>query len=148
MKNNTGISWRWPVTMVFARFILALVLQLLLALVYFSFKDQHPLQSAGRWFTVYGSLIDIGCLILINRQLRKEGIKIRDLLNFDRNRIGKTILTGFLYTLLFFPNLHDRYCRKHVPVLRNLRTHAGHGRYPALGSAFQCTCLSAPVGIH
>lgn len=103
MKNKSDISWRWPVTMVFARFILALFLQLLLAIVYFSFKDQNPLQSAGHWFTVYGSLIDIGCLILINRQLRKEGIKIRDLLNIERSRIGKDILTGLLYTLLFFP---------------------------------------------
>lgn len=103
MKINQDISWRWPVTMVFARFVLALFLQIILAGVYFTLKDQNPLQSAGHWFTVYGSLIDLGCLVLINQRLLMEGIKVRDLLNIQRDRVGKDILTGLLYTLLFLP---------------------------------------------
>lgn len=103
MKKNITISWHWPIALVFARFLFALVLQLLVAVVYVLLNNPNPLESAGHWFTVYGSLIDIGCLILIIWQIKKEGKTILDLLNIDRKKIGKSILTGLGYTLLFFP---------------------------------------------
>jgi membrane protease YdiL (CAAX protease family) len=103
MKKNITTSWHWPIALVFTRFIFALVLQLLVTIIYVLFDNPNPLQSAGHWFTVYGSLIDIGCLILIIRQIKKEGKTILELLNIDRKRIGKSIITGLGYTLLFFP---------------------------------------------
>lgn len=103
MKKDFTISWHWPIALVFARFLLALVLQLLVTILYVLFNNPHPLQSAGHWFTVYGALIDIGCLILIKRQIQKEGKTILDLLNIDRKRVGKSIITGLGYTLLFLP---------------------------------------------
>jgi hypothetical protein len=43
---------------------------------------------------VYGTLIDAGCLVLLWRLTRREGIQLVDLLGFDRTRLGRDVLLG------------------------------------------------------
>jgi membrane protease YdiL (CAAX protease family) len=96
-------QWKWPLILVFMRFFLAVVLQLLIAGIYLLLNNPTPLKSAGHWFTVYGSLIDIGCLALIVWQIQKEGKNILDLVNIDKLHILKGVLVGLFYFLLFMP---------------------------------------------
>ena len=103
MKNQITESGRWPVILVFSRFVFATVLQFLVAGGLMLSGHTNPLQFAGRWFTVYGTLIDIGCLLLITKQLRKEGKRIRELVNLHGQRWYKSMLIGLGYTLVLFP---------------------------------------------
>ncbi|PKM90968.1 MAG: hypothetical protein CVU87_00160 [Firmicutes bacterium HGW-Firmicutes-12] len=96
-------QWKWPLILVFMRFFLAVVLQLFIAGIYLLQNNPTPLQSAGHWFTVYGSFIDIGCLAIIVWQIRKEGKTLLDLVNIDKKHILKGVLTGLLYILIFMP---------------------------------------------
>ena len=96
-------QWKWPLILVFTRFVLAVVLQLSVTGIYFLQNDPTPLQSAGHWFTIYGSLIDLGCLFLIATLIRKEGKTLLDLVHMDKKHIVKGVLIGLVYTLLFMP---------------------------------------------
>jgi hypothetical protein len=89
--------------LVFTRSILALVLQLLVAAPYFLAGNPNPLESAGHWFTVYGTLIDIGCLILIINLIKRENLILLDLVNIKAQSVVKTLLTSIGYILLFLP---------------------------------------------
>jgi hypothetical protein len=46
------------------------------------------------WWSVYGTLVDIGCLGLLLCLTRREGIKITDLISFDRKKLKVDILLG------------------------------------------------------
>ena len=96
-------SLKWPIILVFTRFILALTLQLLIAVPYFFTGNINAIEAAGRWFTVYGSLIDIGCLLLIARLIKRENLKLIDLVNIKSHSILKTLKTSIGYLLLFLP---------------------------------------------
>jgi uncharacterized protein len=96
------LTLKWPLLMVFSRLILAVVIQCLVALVFFH-SAPSPILSAGKWWPVYGTLIDLGCLMLVVRLARKEGLRFRDLINFDAQRLGRDVLRGLLYILWFFP---------------------------------------------
>ncbi|KUO53016.1 MAG: hypothetical protein APF76_12620 [Desulfitibacter sp. BRH_c19] len=103
MSISNEKQWKWPVILIFTRFFLAIFFQLLVTGIYLLLNDSNPLQSAGQWFIVYGSLIDLGCLILISRQIRKEGKSLLDLVNIDKSHIVKGILIGLAFFLLFMP---------------------------------------------
>lgn len=90
-----------PFFMVFARFLFALLFQGLLALVFFLRGDPTPLQSAAPWWTVYGSLIDLACLLAIGFFLRREGLRLSALFDFDRALFWKDLRFAFLLFLLF-----------------------------------------------
>jgi len=65
------ITWAWPVIIVFARLIFA-----------------------TPWWPVYGTLIDISCLVLLAWLARREGIRLFDLISFQRQRLGRDLLLG------------------------------------------------------
>lgn len=77
--------------------------QALLALAYFSFHRPGPLHEAGRWWNVYGTLVDIGCLIGLRIYTRKEGIRLRDLIGQVRLRFGRDVFLGLGLFVLIFP---------------------------------------------
>jgi len=101
-KGKTS-SLKWPVLLVFTRFILALFLQLLLAIPYVFAGNPNPIEAAGHWFTVYGSLIDIGCLVLIAALIKRDNLGIIDLINVKAQSIGRTALTSIGYIFMFLP---------------------------------------------
>lgn len=90
-----------PLFMVFARFIFALFFQGLLALVFLLRDDSTPLQSAAPWWTVYGSLVDLACLLTIGFFLRHEGLRLSSLFDFNRALFWKDLRFASLLLVLF-----------------------------------------------
>ena len=60
-----------------------------------------PWQAAAPWWIVYGTLIDIGCFILLARLVRREGIRLLDLISFQRPRLGRDLLLGVGFIVLY-----------------------------------------------
>lgn len=88
--------------LVFSRLFLAIIAQSLVALVFFR-STASPYQSAGKWWPVYGILIDLECFFLVTWRASMEGLRFRDLINFDSRRLGRDLLLGLVYILWFFP---------------------------------------------
>ena len=95
------LTWKWPVIIVFARLILAILAQALVAGLYLLKGHPTPWQAAAPWWIVYGTLIDIGCFTLLARLARQEGIRLFDLISFQRQRLGKDLLIGVGFIPLF-----------------------------------------------
>src|SRR5664280_1392877 len=87
------VTWKWPLLLVFTRLVLALVAQSLVALVFFH-SEPSPYLAAGKWWPIYGALIDLGCFLLVTWRARQEGLRFRDLINFDSHRLVKDLLRG------------------------------------------------------
>jgi membrane protease YdiL (CAAX protease family) len=92
-----------PLLLVALRPALFFTVQALLALAYFSFHRPGPWHEAGRWWTVYGTIVDIGCLIGLRIFTRKEGIRLRDLIGPMRLRRGREFFLGLGLFFLIFP---------------------------------------------
>jgi len=97
------IPWIGPLLLVSARSVLLLASQGLMALILLARHRSAPWQAAGDWWDVYGTLVDIGCLIGLKHFTRKEGIRLRDLLGPVRMRRGHDLFLGLGYFLLVFP---------------------------------------------
>jgi hypothetical protein len=66
-------------------------------------------RRAGRQVPVSGRLRfgnDVGCLLLLRRLSRCEGIRFADLFGVDRSRLGREVLWGLAYLLVLFPVVH------------------------------------------
>jgi membrane protease YdiL (CAAX protease family) len=81
--------------MLFARTVFAVGAQALVAAVFALRSSPTPWHAAEPWLPVYGTLIDAGCLALLWRLTRREGIRLVDLVGFERARLGCDILLGF-----------------------------------------------------
>ncbi|MGH9504833.1 MAG: CPBP family glutamic-type intramembrane protease [Terriglobales bacterium] len=82
-----------------------IVAQALVALVYIVRGHPSAWDAAAPWWTVYGTLADAGCLALLMKFTRREGIALRDLVGVIRLRLGGDIVLGigcFLAFALFF----------------------------------------------
>jgi uncharacterized protein len=97
------ISWTGPLVVMTGRTILAIMAQALVAFVYLLRHHPSPWNAAAPWWSVYGTLVDIGCLALLARFTRKEGIGLRDLIGKIRLRWGRDVFLGIGYLLLVFP---------------------------------------------
>jgi len=95
------ITWKWPLIIVFARLIFAVLAQALVAGLYMLQGNPTPWQAAAPWWIVYGTLIDIGCLVLLARLARQEGIRLSDLINFQRQNLGRDFLLGLGFIVLY-----------------------------------------------
>jgi uncharacterized protein len=94
-RRDAGLlSWRGPAVMLCARSAFAVAAQGLVAAIYATQGSATPWRDAEPWLPVYGTLIDAGCLYLLWRFAPREGITLRDLIGFDRNRIGRDVLFG------------------------------------------------------
>jgi uncharacterized protein len=96
------LIWKWPLIAVFARLFFAVIAQSLIAILFFK-AASSPYLAAGRWWPVYAVLIDLGCFFLVTWRAGREGLGMRDLINFDAHRLGRDITKGLLYILWFFP---------------------------------------------
>ena len=96
-----SITWKWPFLDVFARLVLAVLAQAFVAGL-FMLKG-HPTHwlAAAPWWIVYGTLIDVGCLVLLARLTRNEGIRLSDLISFQRQRLGRDLLLSVGFVFLF-----------------------------------------------
>jgi hypothetical protein len=97
------ISWAGPLLMVTARSALLMASQGLVALIFLGRGLAMPWRAAGDWWAVYGTLVDVGCLLGLKYFTRREGIRLRDLLGPVRMRGGRDVWLGLGYFLLIFP---------------------------------------------
>src|SRR5690242_140443 len=88
------VTWRGPALMLFARTTLAVGAQGVVAVVFVLRGSSMPWHDAEPWLPVYGTLIDIGCLALLWRLTRREGVGLFDLVGFQWTRLGRDVLFG------------------------------------------------------
>ncbi len=101
-RSRAGlILWQGILIVLFARSILAVVLHLLLAAWFSAQGHVDPMAAAAPWYIVYGSLIDVCCLVLLWRLTRQEGIGLRDLVGFQRKKLWRDVLFGVALMVLF-----------------------------------------------
>jgi uncharacterized protein len=88
------LTWRGPALMLFARSMLAVAAQALVAAIFAVRSSPTPWHDAEPWLPVYGTLIDAGCLVLLWQLTRREGIGPFELVGFDRARLVPDALLG------------------------------------------------------
>ena len=101
--GSGAITWAGPLLTLIARPALFLLLQVAFAGIFVLLRRPSAWQSAGAWWSVYGTLVDLGCLVLIAHFTKQENIGIRGLIGQVRLRHGHDILLGICFFLLIFP---------------------------------------------
>ena len=86
--------------------------------------DSQPFISAASWWTVYGTVVDIICLLLLSVMMRGEGRTIFSLLDFDRSKIIQDIKNGLIVFVLIFPLLGFLFPMGVMSVLFDADTHS------------------------
>jgi hypothetical protein len=94
-RHAATLTWHGPALMLFARAACAVGAQALVAAAFALRSSPTPWRDAAPWLPVYGTLIDAGCLTLLWRLTRREGIRLFDLVSFDRARLVRDALLGF-----------------------------------------------------
>jgi hypothetical protein len=89
--------------MVVARTLLSVAAQGLAILGFSLAHHPDPAGAAVAWWSVYDTLVDIGCLALLFVFLRREGLRIWDLVGFDRRRLLRDVLLGLGIIAVLFP---------------------------------------------
>jgi hypothetical protein len=93
-REAAVLTWRGPALMLFARAACAVGAQAGVAAVFALRSSPTPWHDAEPWLPVYGTLIDAGCLALLFRLTRREGIGLFDLVGFERARLVRDTLLG------------------------------------------------------
>ena len=93
-RDAGTLTWRGPALMLFARAALAVGAQAIVAAVFALRSSPTPWHDAEPWLPVYGTLIDAGCLALLWRLTRREGIRLSDLVGFSRMYLVRDALLG------------------------------------------------------
>jgi uncharacterized protein len=93
-RDAATLTWRGPALMLFARAACAVGAQALVAAVFALRSSPTPWHDAEPWLPVYGTLIDAGCLTLLWRLTRREGIRLFDLVGFERTRLVRDLALG------------------------------------------------------
>jgi membrane protease YdiL (CAAX protease family) len=81
--------------MLFSRSACAVGAQAVCAAVFALRGSPTPWHDTEPWLPVYGTLIDGGCLALLWRLTRREGIGLFDLVGLERTRLARDTLLGF-----------------------------------------------------
>ena len=87
------ITWAGPLTMLVARSGLAVICQTLVAAIFFR-GSADAWGEAGQWWRVYGTVMDVGCIVLLVWLTRREGIRLLDLGNYRREPWLRDVLIG------------------------------------------------------
>lgn len=93
---------RWAAALLFlpARSAFMFLSQGVFAAVYRLRGHASPWQAAGTWWTVYGTLVDVGCLACLFFLTRRERLRIRDLLGVLPRWL---VANGIALFFLIFP---------------------------------------------
>jgi CAAX prenyl protease-like protein len=97
------VCWTGPLIVLLSRTVLAILAQAFVAFIYLLRHRPSPWNAAAPWWSVYGTLVDLGCLALMAKFTRAEGIRLRDLIGKIRLRWGYDIFLGFGVLLVVFP---------------------------------------------
>jgi hypothetical protein len=99
------LTWAGPLLLVSARTALLVLFQAFAAVVLALRHHPYAWTAAGKWWTVYGTLVDLGCITLMWRFTRREGIGFRDLIGRFRLRRGRDLFVGLGWFAVIFPIL-------------------------------------------
>jgi hypothetical protein len=95
-RRDVGtLTWHGPALMLFVRSGCAVAAQAVVAVIFALRSSPTPWRDAEPWLPVYGTLIDAGCLAVLWRLTRREGISLFALVGFDRGRLRSDVLIGF-----------------------------------------------------
>lgn len=97
------VTWTGLLLVVAGRTALMVVAQALFALLFVIRGVTHPWLAAAPWWTVYGTVVDAGCLALMWTFTRREGIRLRDLVGPIRWRYGLDFFLGVGVFAAVFP---------------------------------------------
>ena len=97
------LTWTGPLLLLSARTVLLTAFQALAAAALALRHRPYAWTAAGKWWTVYGTLVDLSCLALMWRFIRREGIGFRNLVG--RLRWRRDILAGLGWFAVVFPLL-------------------------------------------
>jgi uncharacterized protein len=92
-----------PWLMLLARSAFILLAQGITYLVFLQLKVPNANVVIRNWWTVYGTLADIGCLGLLLWLTRREGIRLTDLIGLVKSKLKKEIPLGLLLFVLIAP---------------------------------------------
>ncbi len=96
-------TWLGPLLVLMGRSAFIIMAQAVAAVVLALRGNPSPWRSSAAWWTVWGTLADIGCLILMARLTRNEGLRLRDLVGKIRWRRGRDFFTGIGWFVVIFP---------------------------------------------
>jgi Type II CAAX prenyl endopeptidase Rce1-like len=118
------LRWAAPLLFLPARTLFSFLTQGLFAAIYRSQGHASPWNAAGNWWTVWGTLVDAGCLACLFFLTRRENLRIRDLLGpIPRWLVPK----GIACLLLVFPSFMVS-----EPVARRIAYHSWRAPIPHL----------------
>lgn len=80
--------------MLLARIGIAVGAQIALAAIFLLRQSPTPWRETEPWLPVYGSLVDAGCLLFLWSLTKREGIRLVDLVGFERTRLRRDVLIG------------------------------------------------------
>ena len=92
-----------PMLMLLARSALILLVQGIVYLLFKGLQVQNAAVVLRNWWSVYGTLVDLGCLGLLLWLTRQEGIRLFDLIGFSKNKLKLDIPLGLGIFLIVFP---------------------------------------------
>jgi hypothetical protein len=135
------ITWTRPLLLTVSRSLLILAAQTLTAVVFVLQGNRTPWLAASRWWTVYGTLVDVGCLALLWKFTRAEGTTLYGLIGPIRWRRGRDLWTGLGLLLLIFPLFVVGGALSNLIVYGNMSagpnpTGAVHSAFPLWGTIY------------
>jgi len=97
------VPWTGPLLLILVRSTLWMTAQSLVALLFVLQHRPNPWRQACYWWSVCFTLADVGCILGMRFFLKREGLRLRDLLGPIRLRFGRDLFLGIFYFLLFSP---------------------------------------------
>ena len=92
-----------PLLMLIARPALILIFNRLTLLLFLQQNISNAAIEVRNWSSVYGTLVDFGCLGLLFWLTKREGIRLRDLIGFIRTKLKTDIILGLCIFIFVFP---------------------------------------------
>jgi len=103
-RARVGIlGWTGPWLVLVGRSLLIIAAQAVTVCILWMRFHSWSWNAAAKWWTVYGTLVDIGCLTLMAVYTRREGIRLRNLIGRVRLRWGRDLFLGAALLMLVFP---------------------------------------------
>jgi uncharacterized protein len=101
--NDGRIPRFGPMLMLFARPALLLLTQGVFLQLFLQLNVPNAAVAVRNWWSVFGTLVDVGCLGLLFWLTKREGIRLRDLIGLTKSRLTTDIPLGLSIFLIVFP---------------------------------------------
>ncbi|HVN21793.1 MAG TPA: CPBP family glutamic-type intramembrane protease [Dongiaceae bacterium] len=103
-RLRTGaLGWTGPLLVLLGRSLFMIAAQAIVASLLWMQSRTWSWNAAAKWWTVYGTLVDLGCLTLMRAYIGKEGIRLRDLIGPVHLRWGRDLFLGIACLCVIFP---------------------------------------------